>query len=143
MDLLLHRKYKNLEFPEEIEELFADIVANDNWLGSVLFYIVSEVSKKETNSEAIIGISITEVSNDLIIPKKVKHIEKNKVTFEKEHASMDRKHAERVIQCLMKMSLLYYVVPSGRTHFYLPTERGIQVLQRSIEIANNKDEVNQ
>lgn len=144
MDELTHRRFEDYNFPEETTQMFAEILAADSLLVSVLLFITKTVQLNKQENIEITGVTVNQITNEVIVKKPVKHTVKNKrIYFEKKEAPIDRKHAERLLQNLLKMSLCYYSNPSGRTYFYYPTIRGIQVLQRAIEIknqVNNKEE---
>ncbi|EOR21198.1 hypothetical protein A499_23892 [Niallia nealsonii AAU1] len=121
MDLELHQKYKNTKFDPETLDLFTDLISNDTVLKKVFLYI----AKNEKDSIVTVG----EISEKVQVERKHR-VEKNKrYSFVSKDDYIHRKQAEKIVERLLAMSLIYYKAVPPYKHLFL-TIRGKQVIQR-------------
>lgn len=104
MEMQLHQKYIGVEFTKEQISMFTDIVESDIALKRILLAI-GQHADSHKNDGINSGISIKELSEKVIIQRKVMRKGKK---YELVEANIDRKHAERITDSLLKMTLCYY-----------------------------------
>ncbi|MGN8842520.1 hypothetical protein ACTNDN_06810 [Niallia sp. HCP3S3_B10] len=121
MDLELHQKYKKTKFDPETLDMFTDLVSNDTVLKKVFLFI----AKNEKDSIVTVG----EISEKVQVERKHR-VEKNKrYSFVSKDDYIHRKQAEKIVERLLAMSLIYYKAVPPYKHLFL-TIRGKQVIQR-------------
>ena len=140
MDIELHEKYKNLRFPNnEITDMYIDILENDPVFLKVFLFIAKQ---SQTSQYSETGITINDLISNIEVERLVK---KNKgtrnFTYENSRTNLHRKTAERIVDKLQVMSLLYFKSVKPYKFFYL-TIRGKQLLQRIVELKLEKKELN-
>lgn len=146
MDLQLYEKYKNVLFPKESHEkvldMFAEIIEQDTGMIKVFKYI-GEHERKFENAAEPAGITINDLINDIEVTRLVKKKKTSRnFTYEQAKTNLHRKTAERIVDKLSVMSLIYFKPVKPYKFIYL-TERGKQVLIRIIEIKRLKKEMKQ
>ncbi|WP_240420379.1 hypothetical protein [Paenibacillus periandrae] len=106
MEFQMHQQYIELEFNKEQIKMFADIVELDLPMKRILLSIGQHADANKDN-ELSAGISIKQLSEKVIITRKVQERGKGK-KYGLQEANIDRKHAERIVESLLKMSLCFY-----------------------------------
>lgn len=104
MEMQLHQKYIDVDFSREQVSMFTDIVESDIAMKRCILAI-GQHADLHKNDGINAGISIKELSEKIIIQRKVMRKQKK---YELVDANIDRKHAERIIDSLLKMTLCYY-----------------------------------
>lgn len=140
MDIKLHEKYKNLRFPSnDITDMYIDILEDDPVFLKVFLFIAKQ---SQSNQHSDTGITINELVSNIEVERLMK---KNKgtrnFTYENALTNLHRKTAERLVDKLQVMSLLYFKSVRPYKYFYL-TIRGKQLLQRIVELKREKKELN-
>ncbi|RUS44952.1 hypothetical protein [Cohnella sp. AR92] len=106
MEIQMHQRYIDVEFTKEQVAMFTDIVESDLPMRRILLAI-GQHADTHKDDELSSGISIKQLSEKVIINRKVQD-RKNKKKFSLQDTYIERKHAERVVETLLKMSLCYY-----------------------------------
>lgn len=136
MDNDLHLKYEKVKFSDEILDMFIDILEEDQPVIRVLYYIAQELKDKEKPSSeqdgTINGVTINNIVENVKIERLVRHNKGKSYKYETEITHIHRKTAERIIDKLLSMSLLYYKPVKPYKIIYL-TYRGKQILKRLYE----------
>lgn len=121
MDSDLYNRFKGVKLPPELLDMFVEIIKSDDPSRKVLL----SIAKYTSNNYHPIGLTIKQISELVFIHRKV--LNTKKASFNTEFTNIDRKHAERIVDKLLGMSLCYYhhVKPSKLIRL---TERGRQVV---------------
>ncbi|MGF7033445.1 hypothetical protein J2T17_004393 [Paenibacillus mucilaginosus] len=139
MDQELNQKYIEAEFSRELVTMFAEIIDTDTPLKRVLLFI-GKHEDQNRHDEVRAGISIKQLTEQIITERKVRG---RKGKYSVQETNIERKHAERLVEILLKMSLCYYVnVPPSKL-VYL-TKRGrmvaLEVLRRAAAKQKSEEE---
>jgi len=102
----LHLNHLDVDFTKEQVAMFADIVDADLPMKRILLTI-GQHADLHKEDELNTGISIKQLSEKVIINRKVQDRRKGK-KYGLQETNIDRKHAERIVDSLLKMSLCYY-----------------------------------
>lgn len=121
VDKELHESFINVKFPEEIVQLFKSILEKDEVHHDILSFIASKQKEKEK-------LSVLQLIENIETERRVKVQKKKTFHFEVQKTSIDRKSAERIVDKLASMSLLYYEYMTPYKMLFI-TFRGLQVLQ--------------
>ena len=142
MDIQLHEKYKKVLFPRDSElmDMYIEIREQDAAMMKVFRYIGKQQSQAGTAQES--GLTINDLIENIQVDRLVKK-QKNSRKFKYEQAltNLHRKTAERIIDKLNVMSLIYYKSVKPYKFIFL-TERGKQLLVRIIELKTKQKEMN-
>jgi hypothetical protein len=106
VEVQLHQQYINVEFTKEQVSMFTDIVELDLPMKRILLAI-GQHADVHKDDELNAGISIKQLAEKVIINRKVQDRRRGK-KFGIQETNIDRKHAERIVDSLLKMSLCYY-----------------------------------
>ncbi|RJG21336.1 hypothetical protein [Paenibacillus thiaminolyticus] len=123
MDDLINNKYEDITFTEVQNNMFSDLVESDIALKRVLM-VIAKHSQTHKDNEVSGGITVKDITEQIILDRKVR---KGKKGFTTETTYINRKHAERVVETLLKMSLCYKVPFTHPSKLIYPTVRGISV----------------
>lgn len=128
LDAILNQKYSDVELSTQQVQLLTDIIETDIPLKRVLLHIVKHADNHK-DDESLSGISIKTLSETVIIERRVQGKRTKKYTFEK--TNIDRKHVERIVDTLLKMTLCFFLsVPPSKLIFI--TRRGRQVVSEIV-----------
>ena len=119
------QEYKNVIFPPQIVQMFADIVKQDSVMFSVFEYIIKRY--KQDGEKNFNGVSVNDIANNVKIERPVKIVRGKQIHFESQVAYIHRQTAGKVIDKLLSMSLLSYKPLTPYKYFYV-TKRGLQVM---------------
>lgn len=118
MNNQLHNEYKDVMFQVEQVLMFTDVVIADEAMKKVFIKIGQATLNKDE-----IGVTIQQITDLVKINRPVMQSDK---TFKDEYTNIDRRHAERVVNNLLFMTLCYYRgVGASKVINY--TKRGFQV----------------
>jgi hypothetical protein len=134
---VLSEKYQTIKFADEVVNMFADILEQDEILYSVyLLYIGNIVNKQFQETKYMRGISINEIVENVVIDRRVKKKKKKRKSYslEVERTNISRRSAEISVSTLSSMSLIYEKTMHPYK-FLISTYRGQQVL---IELGKRK-----
>ncbi|WP_282155757.1 hypothetical protein [Cytobacillus gottheilii] len=131
MDDQLHNQFKSVKFTPEITEMYSSIIQSDLITKKVLLLIARNLHEQE-NTKKLMGVTINDITEKLQIQRKQKVAKGRTFTFELTHNNIDRKAAERIVDKLLSMSLLYYKPVKPYKYLFM-TQRGIQVTQELIK----------
>ncbi|MEW8963513.1 hypothetical protein [Paraclostridium dentum] len=131
MDDQLHNQFKSVKFTPEITEMYSSIIQSDLITKKVLLLIARNLHEQE-NTKKLMGVTINDITEKLQIQRKQKVAKGRNFTFELTHKNIDRKAAERIVDKLLSMSLLYYKPVKPYKYLFM-TQRGIQVTQELIK----------
>lgn len=139
MDWELHVKYKNTKLTDESVEMFYEIMSKDKALVKVFQYIAKEY-KSLLDRGTPTGVTI----NDIVENVAVERLERQEngrrsYKYQSTHTNIHRKTAEKIVDKLLFMSLLYYKSVKPYKFLYL-TPRGTQVLMKMVEHKNTEKE---
>ncbi len=138
MNEVLSRKYKQNKFPEEVVEMFADIIEEDTVLYNVFHYIGSQVNKQYQETKYMRGISINQIVEHVVVDRRVKKPRGKSYSLEFERTNISRRSAESSVGTLAAMSLITEKIMHPYK-FLVSTIRGQQVL---IELEKRKQNIN-
>lgn len=125
MDKDLHLEYAKKLFPQEMVQLFCDLVESDETTKKIILFIGKLEKKRTKGEETISGITINEIIDNVQVERKTK--DGKKQTYKYEITNLHRKTTEQQVAKLLNMSLLYYESVKPYKMLYL-TQRGWQVI---------------
>lgn len=131
---ILSEKYQTIKFTDEVVNMFADILEQDEILYSVFLYIGNVVNKQFQETKYMRGISINEIVENVVIDRRVKKTKGKSYSLEVERTNISRRSAEISVSTLSSMSLIYEKTMHPYK-FLISTYRGQQVL---IELGKRK-----
>lgn len=134
MNEVLSEKYKQNKFTEEVVEMFADIIEEDEILYNVFHYIGSQVNKQYQETKYMRGISINEIVESVVIDRRVKKPKGKSYSLKLERTNISRRSAEGSVATLASMSLITEKIMHPYK-FLISTIRGQQVL---VELGKRK-----
>lgn len=79
MNEVLSEKYQTIKFADEVVNMFADILEQDEILYSVFLYIGNIVNKQFQETKYMRGISINEIVENVVIDRRVKKKRENPI----------------------------------------------------------------
>ena len=138
MNEALSEKYQQNKFTEEMVEMFADIIEEDEILYNVFHYIGSQVNKQYQETKYMRGISINEIVEHVVIDRRVKKPKGKSYSLKLERTNISRRSAESSVGTIASMSLITEKVMHPYK-FLISTIRGQQVL---IELEKRKHKIN-
>ncbi|MGM0879143.1 MAG: hypothetical protein ACQEWV_32020 [Bacillota bacterium] len=136
MDSTLHDIHKNVVFPKDVIQLFTDIITSDPVSMKVFIYVGRSLKEQQKTVNHIRGITINDIVENLKIERKERVAKGKTFIYQKTITNIDRKAAERIVDKLLDMSLLYYT-PVKPYKFLFMSSRGWQITE---EIINRKKE---
>lgn len=136
MDSTLHDIHKNVVFPQDVIHLFTDIITSDPVSLKVFIYVGRSLKEQQKTVNHIRGITINDIVENLKIERKERVAKGKTFIYQKTITNIDRKAAERIVDKLLDMSLLYYT-PVKPYKFLFLSSRGWQITE---EIINRKKE---
>ncbi|RKJ73679.1 hypothetical protein D7X33_20465 [Butyricicoccus sp. 1XD8-22] len=125
--------YESVKFPENVCDMFADMVLQDIVLKDVFLFIAERFQTKEY-------ATITTISENIVISRRVGHREKKTLKYEVKNMNIERKTTQKLVDQLYFMSLIY-IQPKLPYKEILLTPRGIQVVLRVTEKLKNKNSI--
>lgn len=127
----LHVKYKDAKFPLELVQMYADIIEADDVTKKVCFYIGKTERKQRSEDLGVSGITINDIVENVLVDRLTK-VEKGRTyNYKETKTNIHRKTAERKVDKLLDMSLLFYK-PVKPYKFLFLTIRGWQVIEELI-----------
>jgi hypothetical protein len=129
MDKSMDQKYSTLLFPDDIENMFIEIIKKDPVSEKVLNYIT------RTRREQKKAVTIMDISENLKIDRRVGIKKGRTIQYEKKFATIDRKTVERSVDKLSAMSLISYELMKPYK-LLSPTQRGARLVKK---IQSRKD----
>lgn len=99
LDESLYKKYKHVKLPNELVQMYTDIISSDEATRKVFLHI-----GQQTTSEEDFGITISQLVERVKLTRRVR---KGK-SFVIENTNIERKHVERILNSLFMMGLCYY-----------------------------------
>ncbi|MFB9759454.1 hypothetical protein [Ectobacillus funiculus] len=127
MNEALHRTYIDLKFDDDTSAMFADIISKDTVLTEVFLYIGRELNKQYKDHNQMLGITVNEVIENVVLDRLTRKPKGKTFVFEQSHTNISRKAAEKCVDKLLDMSLLYEKPKKPYKYLFL-TVRGQQVL---------------
>ncbi|KWU54483.1 hypothetical protein AWW70_03370 [Bacillus mycoides] len=140
MNEVLSEKYKQNKFTQEVVEMFADIIEEEEILYNVFHYIGSQVNKQYQETKYMRGISINEIVENVVIDRRVKKPKGKSYSLEIERTNISRRSAEGSVGTLASMSLITEKIMHPYK-FLISTIRGQQILIELERRKNNKGEM--
>ncbi|MGJ9384168.1 hypothetical protein [Salipaludibacillus sp. CF4.18] len=122
MDSELHKKFSHVEFNEDQNDMFLEIVRSTPHLSRILMYILKNQSNQQSEGK-LIGTTSANIANNLEVKRRVQVQNGKTKSFEEGRANITRKTAEKLLDILSSMSLLYYEESKPYKYHFL-TERG-------------------
>lgn len=136
MNEFLHQKYENISLPTDIVDMFVEVLKQDDLNYAVLRPILE---KHKLGQPCTIAQLIENIKVDRRVGKRNK--ETNSLMFAIEKTNIDRKAAEKIVDRLSYMGLIYSTPELPYKRLYL-TRRGIQIIKAYMEskitITNNE-----
>jgi hypothetical protein len=136
LDSTLHDLHKKVVFPKDVINLFTDIIINDPVSWKVFIYIGRSLKEQQKTVNHIRGITVNDIVENVKIERKERVPKGRTFVYQKAITNIDRKAAERIVDKLLDMSLLYYT-PVKPYKFLYMSNRGWQITE---EIINRKKE---
>lgn len=123
----LHEEYAKTRFSEEVNTMFLKILKQTEPLA---FNVLVEIGK---NEKAAKKLNIQQLSDSIQVVGKVRKSKKGKgYYFVEEQSTLNRRRAERIVDKLVSMSLVYTVNESFYKLLYL-TPRGNDLIKTYIK----------
>jgi len=139
LDSELHQKYKDITFPQELVSLFSDIVSSNETARKVCTYIGRTEQQQRKDEGVSRGVTINEIVENVMVERRTRVKEKGRTySYDKTKTNIHRKTAERQVDKLLDMSLLYYESVKPLKFLYL-TKRGWQVVEEIVKRSLNKN----
>lgn len=132
----LHLKYKDTKLPPELVQMFADIIEADEVAKKVCFFIGKTERKQRGEDSNMRGITITEIVENVMVDRLTKVGKGRTYTYKEAKTNIHRKTAERQVDKLLDMSLLFYK-PVKPYKFLFLTIRGWQVVEELLNRAKS------
>lgn len=124
----LHLKYEKVVFSAEVASMFAEIIDKDVSSKKVLVYISKKAKEQLALNGSGSGVTINEIVENVEVDRSIRQAARGKsFTYKTVNTNIQRKTAERIVDKLLDMSLIYYR-PVKPYKFLFPTRRGLQVL---------------
>ncbi|MGN7299759.1 hypothetical protein [Ferdinandcohnia sp. SAFN-114] len=135
----LHQKYKDITFPQELVSLFSDIVSSDETARKVCAYIGKTEQQQRKDEGVTRGVTINDIVENVMVERRTRVNERGRTySYDQTKTNIHRKTAERQVDKLLDMSLLYYQSVKPLKFLYL-TKRGWQVVEEIIKRSANKN----
>lgn len=131
MDLDLHEKHQSVVFPSNIVDLFTEIISKDLITRKVFIYIGRTLNNQKKINNHIQGVTVNDIVENVKVERREKVKKGKSFTFQQVNTNIDRKAAERIVDKLLDMSLLYYT-PVKPYKFLYMTNRGWQITEEMI-----------
>lgn len=125
-------QYPDVEFPDNVTSMFADFILEHDARFEVFFFIVGKRQKKEPTT-------IPEIMENVTVQRRVKKQKGKNTYFDTINGPIDRKLAEKIVDQLYCMSLVYFEHQNPYRRIYL-TRRGLQVLLHITQKLQKKKE---
>lgn len=124
--------YDSVKFTDNVCDMFADMILQDNVLKDVFLFVAERFQTKEY-------ATIASIIENIVISRRVAH-KKDKKTLKYEIKSMniERKTTQKLVDQLYYMSLIY-IQPRLPYKEILLTPRGIQVVIKLTEKIKEKN----
>jgi len=119
LDKELNEEFKHIKFPDEVVQMFRGILEKDEVHINILSFIITKQTLKE-------NVSILQLVENIQTERRVKIPNKKMFHFEVQKTLIDRKSAERIVDKLASMSLIYYEYMAPYKLLFI-TSRGLQV----------------
>ena len=123
-------------FPQDVIHLFTDIIINDTVSRKVFIYVGRSLKEQQKSVNHIRGVTVNDIVENVQIQRKERVTKGKSFIYQKVITNIDRKAAERIVDKLLDMSLLYYT-PVKPYKFLFMSNRGWQITE---EIINRKKE---
>lgn len=123
-------------FPQDVIHLFTDIIINDPVSRKVFIYVGRSLKEQQKSVNHIRGVTVNDIVQNVQIQRKERVTKGKSFIYQKVITNIDRKAAERIVDKLLDMSLLYYT-PVKPYKFLFMSNRGWQITE---EIINRKKE---
>jgi hypothetical protein len=136
LDSTLHDIHKSVVFPQDVIHLFTDIIINDTVSRKVFIYVGRSLKEQQKSVNHIRGVTVNDIVENVQIQRKERVTKGKSFIYQKVITNIDRKAAERIVDKLLDMSLLYYT-PVKPYKFLFMSNRGWQITE---EIINRKKE---
>jgi len=136
----LHQKYKDVTLPQELVSLFSDIVSSDETARKVCAYIGKTEQQQRKDEGVTRGVTINDIVENVMVERRTRVNERGRTySYDQTKTNIHRKTAERQVDKLLDMSLLYYQSVKPLKFLYL-TKRGWQVVEEIVKRSANKNE---
>ena len=140
MNKELHQKYKDVTLPQELVSLFSDIVSSDETARKVCAYIGKTEQQQRKDEGITRGVTINDIVKNVRVERRTRVNERGRTySYDQTKTNIHRKTAERQVDKLLDMSLLYYQSVKPLKFLYL-TKRGWQVVEEIVKRSANKNE---
>lgn len=139
MDSRLNEKHISCKFTNEITEVFYDIIMNDEVLKEVFLFIAKTLVANERNGNPSTGVIINDITESVVLTRQVRVKKGKSYIYESSKTNIHRKTAEKHVDMLLAMSLIYYKDLKPYKFLNL-TVRGKQVLKKFVTEYQSKKE---
>lgn len=140
MNIELHNKHINVNFSENIVQMFSDIIGEDKTTKKVFLYIGRALKQQKINSQ-FRGITVNDIVQNNTVERREKVTKGKSFTFQQVKKNIDRKAAEKIVDKLLDMSLLYYT-PVKPYKFLDLTNRGWQITEEILNKSKGAEHTN-
>ena len=124
----LHQKYINSKLSPDLVEMFADIIESEEVTKKICIYIGKTEENQRTEDTSIKGVTINSIVENVVVDRLVKVGKGRNYNLRPTRTNINRKAAEKHVDKLLDMSLLFYK-PVKPYKFLFLTRRGWQVLE--------------
>jgi hypothetical protein len=131
MNSELHKKHQNVTFPPSLVEMFTEIINEDKTTRKVFIFIGKTLNNQKKVQNHIQGVTVNDIVENVKVERREKVQKGKSFTYQQVNTNIDRKAAERIVDKLLDMSLLYYT-PIKPYKFLYMTNRGWQITEEMI-----------
>ncbi|MFD0769000.1 hypothetical protein ACFQZ1_08810 [Bacillus sp. CGMCC 1.60114] len=131
MDSSLNEKYNSSKLTDELTNMFYEIIRHDEVLNHVFLFIAKTLITKEKTGDVSTGVIINDITENVVLTRQVRVKKGRTHAYEKAQANIHRKTAEKYVDILLAMSLIYYKDLKPYKFLHL-TVRGKQVFKNFI-----------
>jgi hypothetical protein len=139
LDSTLHEKYKHVKFSDELVDMYIEILNQDDSLSKVFNYIAIE-ERRQIKEERHVGITINDIVENVSTVRATRQSTGKSYKYVNTNTKIHRKTAEKIVDKLLCMSLLYYKPVKPYKMLFL-TSRGKQVLIKIVDMKSKHKEM--
>jgi hypothetical protein len=124
----LHQKYKDLKLSPELIQMFTDIIVADEVTKKVFIFIGKMERNQREEPNTMRGITINDIVENVMVDRLAKVEKGRSYSYQETKTNIHRKTAEKQVDKLLDMSLLFYK-PVKPYKFLFLTIRGWQIIE--------------
>ncbi|MCM3164144.1 MULTISPECIES: hypothetical protein [Bacillaceae] len=127
-----YRKHQNAIFPIDLIEMFTDIIESDTVSRKVFIHIGRTLKSQKDSVDRIHGVTVNDIVSNVQVERKERVTKGKSFIYKPVTTNIDRKAAERIVDKLLDMSLLYYEEVKPYKFLFM-TSRGWQITEAIVK----------